>query len=80
MKEEASPEEEERQNDIISELEAVKKATEERNQARIKELRKRFENNQATLQKNEEKMEKYKRNIEQAEAAVKIKTEMKREL
>ena len=58
----------------------MKKATEERNQARIKELRKRFENNQATLQKNEEKMEKYKRNIEQAEAAVKIKTEMKREL
>lgn len=49
---------EEKEEDIIGQLEAVKKATEERNQNKLKELKKRYEVNQATLDKNRIKIEK----------------------
>lgn len=49
---------EEKEEDIIGQLEAVKKATEERNQNKLKELKKRYEANQATLEKNRVKIEK----------------------
>lgn len=49
---------EEKEEDIIGQLEAVKKATEERNQNKLKELKKRYEANQVTLEKNRVKIEK----------------------
>ena len=58
----------------------MKKATEERNQARLVELKRKFEKNKVSLEKNRTKVEKLEANIEQASIAVKMKNELKKDL